>query len=522
MNINKYRYRGAYIELTNPDIYFNVFDLDFTSLYPSVISKFNIDPATFVTEFYGCMRVENKVIPVDQEEPEFGFPLYIFDSGMNPFYRSEPLFVINSFEELRQFLKSRNIIMVPNPSGICWFYRKEPVGVLPSIIREIFTRRKEERKLFKETGNMEHHFRQWALKIMMNSMYGIFGNRSVYMGCLPIAESVTAAGRMSIRTVISQIRDRFIYSHTDSIFVKAFTDDPVVEAGELQERLNSFINDYMENNFNAREDFKLELKQEFVFKSILIKEINRYFAVTVDGKEEMKGIEVINSSVPEIVKKYFRGYLKYISQPDIDVISATIEFYNNFVSQKNFWSIEDLYHKMKISSSDSAERYVGCVEEVMKMKKENVPISEIFIKMYDHTLPIHYKGALFASIIGCKPPQMGDKIYWFYCTMLDPSRTNPPLSLEEVNPEHGSGVWNILKAGKKTHINRLRNIHALSIREDDEEGLEIVKKYIDRDKYCQIISEKTIDLLKSLGYVENTTKIKTVEDLIRFLVESEN
>jgi len=520
MNIQKYRYRGAHIELTAPGIYFNVFDLDFTSLYPSVIVKFNIDPSTFVTDFYGCMRVDQKVLPVDEEEPAFGFPLYIFDSGMGTMIRRKPIHVIHSYEELRAFLCEKQIIMVPNPSGICWFYRKEPVGVLPAIIKEIFNRRIEERQLFKKTGNMEHHYRQWALKIMMNSMYGVFGNRSFYLGCLPIAESVTAAGRMSIRTVISQIRDRFIYSHTDSIFVKAFTDDPLSEAAQLQNELNAFINKFMEENFNARDDFKLELKQEFVFRSFLIKEINRYFAITIDDKEETKGMEVINASAPDLIKRYFREYLRLISKPDIDVIRETIKFYNDFVAQKSFWTLDELAHKMKISSSESAEKYIEMLRTIQDMKLQGASPVEMFLEVEKHTFPIHYKGALYAAVLGFKPPQMGDKIFWFYATVkkLEKRFEELPLNLENINPEHGTKVWQILACGKKTHIENLRDIHVITVREDESENLELLNRYIDRDQYCEIISKKTIDILRSLGYVKDYMDVDRVEDLVRMFV----
>ena len=512
MNAN-YRYRGAHIELRKPGIYFNVFDLDFTSLYPTSIIKFNICPSTLNTQYFACNRIDKSIIDVNEPEPEFTFPLYIFKSTLNEIIQEEPFLIVNNFEELRKFLKSENLILVPNPSGISYFFDKSRRGVLPEIILEIFKRRLEERKLLKETQNQVHHYRQLALKIMMNSMYGIFGNRSFYLSCIPVAESITAAGRISIRNAISQVQDRFIYSHTDSIFVRALTDDVEKEAKEVQNELNLKVNEYLEQNFNAIDDFKIELKQEFIFKSFVIKEINRYFAITTGGEDEIKGIEVINSSVPLIVKDFFIKYFRLISTPGIDVVSESIKFYFNYIAEKERWSILDLAHKMKISSSESAEKYMSLVEMSKEIAEKNSKL-EAFLSIYDETLPIHYKGALFASVLGIDPPYIGEKIMWFYTTLLKEENKNLklPLNLHEINPEVGNQVWNILRFGKKTQIQNLRNIHALTVKEEDADAIKIVEKYIDRDKYCEIISKKVIDILKSLGYISDNN-IDTVEDL---------
>ena len=116
--------KGAFVMEPKPGIYDCVAVLDFKSLYPSIITTFNIDPSCFVRKPEGFRTPENGHI----------------------------------FECSEKCVKG----MVKSPNGAC--FRNED-GILPSIIHNLWASREEARKRKDELA-------RYAIKILMNSFYG--------------------------------------------------------------------------------------------------------------------------------------------------------------------------------------------------------------------------------------------------------------------------------------------------------------------------------------------------------------
>lgn len=170
-NSNWDRYEGAYVLEPEKGIYNKCTVLDFQSLYPSIIIAYNICPST-----------------------------YISTSPTIPHHNVE----------------NHN-------------FRKEPIGMLPQMIKQLLEERKAVKALMKNCGKSTMEYtvydrRQNALKICANSVYGMMGfKNSRYFGHLPCAESVTTVGRNCLADVIFTIENAYpvkiVYGDTDSCMV---------------------------------------------------------------------------------------------------------------------------------------------------------------------------------------------------------------------------------------------------------------------------------------------------------------
>lgn len=168
-------YKGGLVIEPKPGLHENVAVLDFSSMYPSIMIKYNIGPDTLVQgECNDCWIA-----------PEVG---YKFRRDVNGFYRS----ILVSLLEERRKVKSE----------------------LANVNDEYERRRLDER--------------QKALKVMANAMYGYMGWSSARWYSKEGAESVTAWGRELIiraSNIAKEAGFEVVYGDTDSIFVKGNMSD---------------------------------------------------------------------------------------------------------------------------------------------------------------------------------------------------------------------------------------------------------------------------------------------------------
>ena len=150
------RFSGAYVKSPIPGRYDWVFDLDLTSMYPSIIMSLNMSPETKIGKINGW----------DAEE---------FIKGIDKHYTvNKGKKVIRTFTsgELKDFFNKNDVSISSN--GVLYDLSKK--GVIPAILEKWFNERVEYRKLAKkygEEGNDELHGyfdrRQLVQKILLNS-----------------------------------------------------------------------------------------------------------------------------------------------------------------------------------------------------------------------------------------------------------------------------------------------------------------------------------------------------------------
>ena len=218
-----------------PGLYKWVYDLDLTSLYPSIIMTLNVSPETkigklksFSSEYYMKNKIDTYSI-VDDSGVEFP-----------PMTRDEFQKLIT---ESKYSLSSNGVL-----------YTQDRVGVIPEILNVWFDKRVEYKDLMKKHGNAGndelykfYSQRQLVQKIMLNSLYGVLGLPSFRFYDVDNAEATTITGQTVINTtemianqyyksIIGEDGYYNVYTDTDSVFYQAL---PLVKARNPQIDVNS-------------------------------------------------------------------------------------------------------------------------------------------------------------------------------------------------------------------------------------------------------------------------------------------
>lgn len=128
-------------------------------------------------------------------------------------------------------------------------------GMVPSLLKRLMAQRDEHKSALKTAlkegdtvASSFHDAMQYAVKILMNSFYGVFASGFYRFTHRDLGSSITAWARQNIKTIIAALEEEghgVVYSDTDSIFVRCPVDpnaptmiQPQVkdqaEAGEAQ------------------------------------------------------------------------------------------------------------------------------------------------------------------------------------------------------------------------------------------------------------------------------------------------
>ena len=250
---------GGFVLDSQPGIYDHVLVLDFKSLYPSIIRTFCIDPLGLALGVSGELD-EAQTVP--------------------------------------GFLESR-------------FARDG--HILPELIATLW----QDRDQAKAAGDTPL---SQAIKIIMNSFYGVLGTPGCRFFDARLASSITMRGHEILqrtRDHIEQAGHRVIYGDTDSVFVwiqRATSDAEARAAGrELQDMLNSWWTQQVREQFGL--DSVLELEFETHFKRFLMPTVRgsdkgskkRYAGVVAgrDGDQLVfKGLENVRTDWTRLAREF--------------------------------------------------------------------------------------------------------------------------------------------------------------------------------------------------------------------------
>lgn len=259
-NEQRKQLQGALVLEPKKGLHKNIIVLDFLSLYPNIIITFNISPDTLLTN----EQADSETSPIGAR------------------------FVKKSIRE----------------------------GILPKIAKRILEERVRIKLEMKNIKNEEKYrlldAKQYALKILANSIYGYTGYIRARLYVLEVAASITSYGRKIISTTKNIVEKNgydVVYGDTDSVFVKVDTSN-MNEIISIGEDIAKIVTDSLPGS--------LELEFEKIYKSFLILTKKRYagWVFDVSGKDyiEMKGIETIRRDwcplVSEVLEKIINIILK--------------------------------------------------------------------------------------------------------------------------------------------------------------------------------------------------------------------
>jgi DNA polymerase-2 len=278
---------GGFVLDSRPGIYQHVLVLDFKSLYPSIIRTFFIDP--------------------------LGLALGV--SG--------------------QLTEQQTVAGYLNGS----FAREG--HILPALIQQLWQQRDEAK------ANDDQPLSQ-AIKIIMNSFYGVLGTPGCRFFDPRLASSITRRGHQILgrtRDYIEAAGYRVIYGDTDSVFVwikDAVEDDEAIAAGRQLERdLNVWWRGEIRKEFNL--ESVLEVEFETHYKRFLMPTIRgsdkgskKRYAGVVAGKEGdqlvFKGLENVRTDWTRLAREFqeelYRrifmdeGYADYVKEVTAGVLAG--------------------------------------------------------------------------------------------------------------------------------------------------------------------------------------------------------
>ena len=253
-----------------------VWVFDFKSLYPSLIRTFNIDPLAYVAKAR------------DDE------PLICVESGAH-------------------------FVRAP--------------AILPRLLDELFPRREAAKRAGDSVASQ-------AIKILMNSFYGVLGTPACRFYNPALANAITGQGRHFLLWSKQWFEDAgftVLYGDTDSLFVQSKSHDPIDaerEGRSLAARLNRDVSQYIVDRW--RVESRLELEFEKLYVKLFLPSVRhgsagarKRYAGLVHGADiasiEFVGMEVVRRDWTELAKQVQRElYLRLFTAQPVDQYLADV------------------------------------------------------------------------------------------------------------------------------------------------------------------------------------------------------
>ena len=261
--LDKKGYKGAMIldptELGTMGVHFDVWELDFSSLYPSCVETRNISYDTVNCPHPECRH--NKV-------PETNIHICTKKKGILPI-------MFGALKNLRvkkykPFLKQVEQNLREN--------KDENLAVLKSYLEAIVG----------------------MLKVIINAGYGVFGDSDLSdLYCQPVAEATTAYGRLSLKIALEEAEKmggKVLAGHTDSLYVKGLTKEQVYE---LSKRIS--------------ERLKIDFEVQKHYRMVAFWKKANYLTVDDYGNVRVVGLLGKKRHIPAFIKEQFEKLKKLIA-----------------------------------------------------------------------------------------------------------------------------------------------------------------------------------------------------------------
>lgn len=212
---------GGYVLESKPGLFKQVLVFDFKSLYPSIMRTFNIDPAAF-------WLAQHQQLPQAQTVPGF---------------------------HGAQFSRQQ--------------------AILPGLITDLWQLRDQAKRDNNQPLSQ-------AIKIIMNSFYGVLGSNLCRFYDPRVASSITLRGHEILQNTQRWFNDQgfeVIYGDTDSVFVwlgDDFEQQSCAQVGkELAIKLNRFWHQRLQTEYNVQSFLEIQFETHF----------SRFFMPKIRGQE---------------------------------------------------------------------------------------------------------------------------------------------------------------------------------------------------------------------------------------------
>ena len=217
-----------------------------------------------------------------------------------------------------------------SPTGAKFRNEKGRRGMVPKLLEDLMSQRDEHKSGMRNSADdtiySYHDQMQYAVKILMNSFYGVFASGFYRFTHRDLGSSITAWARHNIKKIIHSLDDEghhVVYSDTDSIFVKA----PVEGKENPKEAMIEFGHSTAKRFSEASAELEFETGLSVFFSHGAKK---RYVGQVVWPEEKMmiKGYETQRTDsfryLTDGMKEIFRYVLGDDSEAAINLAIDTI------------------------------------------------------------------------------------------------------------------------------------------------------------------------------------------------------
>ncbi|MFA9501509.1 DNA-directed DNA polymerase [Natrinema sp. H-ect1] len=290
-------------------------------------------------------------------------------------------------------------------------FRKEPDGVNREMITELLAEREEKKELRDqhEPGSPEYEQydrQQGAVKVIMNSLYGVSGWEQFRLYDKEAASAITATGREVIEftdTAANELNYQVTYGDTDSVMLELGPDvpkdDALEQSFEIEEYINGRYDDFAQEDLNA-EEHRFQIEFEKLYR--------RFFQA---GK-----------------KKRYAGHITWKEGKDVnDVDIVGFEYQRSDIAPIT----KEVQHRViemivREGDIEGAKEYVnGVIEDVLagEISLEEIAIPGGIGKRLDNydTDTAQVRGAKYANLLLGTNFQRGSKPKRLYLERVDPS-----------------------------------------------------------------------------------------------------
>lgn len=423
-SINTDKYEGAYVGEPQRGFQHDIISFDANSLYPNTMISLNLSP-------------ETKVGKITHKDDQF---VHIKHVSGKAFKLTHKKFI--------EFIDREKIAVT---KAKILFSQKQK-GIMPEIVDDIYQQRvkiKKEHKSVKvklskmkktdaeydklSTLARQLDIKQFTLKILINTVYGYFGNKHAPIGDPDIARSITLTGQAVIKKSNDILRDYIekhgttgldpvIYNDTDSSYIsihrimkkqgQPFHESGIIsqsaydQAQKVEDYLNQEITKWSTSILNSR-DSRFVFKRECMCDVGVFLQKKRYVLRVLDDegipvdKFKYTGVEVVRSTIPAPIKPYIKKIIETMlsTESRSTTNDVFLEAYDTFKSLP----VEDYSFVMGISDY---EKYANRSSGFATVKG----------------MPIHVKAAYHYNLLLDKLGlsnkheniDTGDKVRYFY------------------------------------------------------------------------------------------------------------
>lgn len=333
-NTNHQRYEGAFVGEPQRGFQENILSFDANSLYPNTMISLNLSPETKVGHI------------INKSDTHVTFR-HINGKTFNLKHK-----------DFLKFVNEEQIAI--SKANIC--FSQKTKGIIPEIVDRLYQQRVEIKKDLKklklaqlkiEKQTKEYtkiqrqidrlDIKQFTIKILINTVYGYFGNKHAPIGDSDIARSITLTGQAVIKQSNKILQEYInkrsnnsknnpiVYNDTDSsyISIKSIIDhdqitfhengkvtQPVYNvAQEIEDHLNKEITVWSQSTLNSK-DSRFVFKRECICDIGMFLQKKRYVLHVLDdegipvNKFKYTGVEVVRSTMPSDIKPYVKRIIE--------------------------------------------------------------------------------------------------------------------------------------------------------------------------------------------------------------------